>query len=97
VRLAQHIFGHSVDTAVSAGFAALNDGDLLDRMAGLYDVLVTVDKCIQHQQRLATRSFAVVILRASTNRFEDLLPLVPRVLASLETIVAGVTREIELG
>lgn len=67
----------------------LDDGPLLQAMAGQFDVLVTVDKNLPHQQRLDKRSFAVVLLRAKTNRLTDLLPLVPRLRATLKRLTPG--------
>lgn len=63
-------------------------------MDGRFDVLVTVDKGIRHQRQLASRQLALVVLRARTNRLADLLPLVPRLLATLEFIEPGAIAEI---
>jgi hypothetical protein len=59
---------------------------LLEAMANRFDVLITVDKSIPAQQNLTVCSFAVVILRAKTNRLVDLLPLVPELRSCLETL-----------
>jgi hypothetical protein len=64
-------------------------------MAGRYDAFITMDKSIPHQQRIDTRPFAVVILRARTNRLADLVPLVPALLATLDTIGNGQVVEID--
>ena len=63
-------------------------------MAGQFDVLVSVDKSIPFQQRLSKRPFAVVVLRARTNRLADLLPLVPALLKALDEVKPGEVREI---
>lgn len=93
-RLAQHISGHEVTTVVKLGWAAMSDGALLAAMAGRYDVLVTVDRSIQYQQRLHDRTFAVVVLRARSNHISVLLQLVPELLDRLATILPGQVREI---
>jgi hypothetical protein len=56
-RLATAIDGYVVASVIDLGRAALADGELLDRMAGSYDVLLTVDRGIRHQQRLHDRTF----------------------------------------
>ena len=61
-----------------------------------FDALVTVDKSLRYQQNLTTRSFGVIVLRAQTNRLEDLLPLVPELLEVLQRIRLGEVIEIEL-
>jgi hypothetical protein len=63
-------------------------------MAGQFDALVTVDKSLRYQQNLASRSFGVALLKAKTNRLEDLLPLVPELLEVLGKIRPGEIIEI---
>jgi hypothetical protein len=57
-----------------------------------YDALVTVDKNLPKQQRLDHRAFGVVVLRAKTNRLVDLLPLVPKLRATLKRLGRGQVR-----
>jgi hypothetical protein len=64
-------------------------------MMGRLDVLVTVDRSMPFQQRLDSRPFAVIVLRARTNRLADLLPLVPALLKALDGIKPGEVREIK--
>ena len=42
--------GHEVFTVEEAGFKGLKNGRLLESAAGHYDVLITVDQNLQHQQ-----------------------------------------------
>ena len=76
------------------GWGDLDDGPLLNAMAGRFDVLITVDKSLPKQQRLSNRPFAVVVLRARTNRLTDLLPLVPALQAAIEKLAPGEVREL---
>ncbi len=85
---------HEVQAASKLGWSDLDDGPLLDAMAGRFDVLVTVDKSLPKQQRLKDRSFAVIVLRAKTNRLADLLPLVPVLLHTLEKLHPGQIHEL---
>lgn len=93
-RLASELSGHEVRTAPEMGWADLDDGPLLNIMAGRFDVLVTVDKSLPKQQQLEQRSFAVVILRARTNRFADLRPLAPALRAAIMELRPGEVREL---
>ena len=52
----------------------------------LFDVLLTLDKNLPYQQNLDTKRIAVLIVRARSNRIQDLLPIVPECLAALATI-----------
>jgi hypothetical protein len=96
-RLGAALVGHETATAQELGWGDLDDGPLLDAMTGLFDVLLTVDRSLPKQQSLAHRSFAVLVLRARTNRLADLLPLVPAVLAALVEIGQGEVRELVAG
>jgi predicted nuclease of predicted toxin-antitoxin system len=92
--LVPHIRGHEVETIVTMGWAGLDDGQLLDAMAGQFQALVTVDKSIPFQQLLANRPVAVVVLRAKTNRVGDLARLIPALLRALQDLVPGEVREV---
>jgi hypothetical protein len=76
------------------GWAGLDDGPLLNAMEGKFDALVTVDKSLPKQQRLSSRPFGVIVLRAKTNRLSDLLPLVSPLLSALEVLRPGEVREV---
>jgi len=52
----------------------------------LFDVLLTLDKNVRYQQNLDTRRIALLIVRARSNRIQDLLPVVPECLAALGVI-----------
>ena len=88
-RLARDISGHEVATVVDLGWAGVRNGALLARAAGQFDVFVTVDRNLAFQQRIDNLPFAVVVLRARTNRLVDLKPLVPRLLQLLPDVRPG--------
>jgi hypothetical protein len=50
---------------------------------------VTIDQNLVHQQNLEGRQLAVVVLVATSNRFDALAPLVPPALEALQTIRPG--------
>jgi hypothetical protein len=66
------------------------NGDLLQEaeLAG-YEVLLTVDQGMLHQQNLTGRKLSIISIRSRTNQLEDLLPLVGAILKAMETISAG--------
>lgn len=72
-----------------AGYSGLKDGALLDRIDGTFDVFITIDGNLTYQQNLTDRRIAVVVLRAVTNAFEDVEPLVKSILEVLQTVEAG--------
>jgi len=63
VPLRHHLAEHSVDTAFEMGWSNLRNGELLDRAEeGNYELLITTDQQLRHQQNFATRQLAVLVL-----------------------------------
>jgi len=61
--LRRRLFGHEVETARERGWDTLANGALLDRAEGAgFEVLLTTDQGIRHQQNMANRQIAVVVL-----------------------------------
>ncbi len=77
-KLASQLGEHEVTTVQRQGWAGLTNGHLLDAIDTLFDVFITMDKGIRHQQRLAARAFGVIEVRARSNDIDDVLPLVPQ-------------------
>ena len=87
----RHSFvGHECHTCRYAGLKGLANGVLLAAadQAG-YDVLITVDKNMPHQQNLSGRRISVIVLDGRSTSFDDLVILMPEVLAALDGLQAG--------
>jgi hypothetical protein len=65
------------------GWASKANGELLALAAADFDVFLTSDRNLSHQQNLSAFDLAVIVLVAASNRIHDLRPLVPRVLEIL--------------
>lgn len=88
-RLKNEIVGHEVVTVPEAGWAGRSNGELLALARGHYDVFVMIDQNLPAQQGGRHPDVAVIVLVARSNRFEDLRPLVPELLAAFSSIKAG--------
>ncbi len=64
--LARFLAGHSVEEARGRGREELSNGNLIEaaERAG-FEILLTTDKNIRHQQNLAARKIALVVLEHS--------------------------------
>jgi predicted nuclease of predicted toxin-antitoxin system len=82
-RLGHLLTGHSVTTVPRRGWAGIKNGDLLKLAEKEYEVLVTVDRKLSVQQDLTKFDIAVVLIRARSNRLEDIRPLVPELLGAI--------------
>ena len=82
--LRHFIAGHDCFTVAFMGWKGVTNGALLAKAAGEgFDVVVTQDAGMQHQQNIEQIPVAVVAIRAQTNRLDDLRPLVPAILEAL--------------
>ena len=75
-------------------WAGVRNGELLGRAATEFDVFVTVDQNLQHQQNLGRFPVAVAVLVVHDNRIETLEPLAPLLLSVLPSLQAGRATEI---
>ncbi len=90
--LARELHGHEVDTVPAIGWAGLKNGELLERASGRYNVFLTVDANLPYQQTLSRFAMGVVIVRAKTNRIDDLRPHVPAILTAIADVAPGELR-----
>ena len=88
-RLKRDLVGHDARTVPEMGWASKENGELLGLAERQFDVFLTVDRNLSHQQDVGRFKIAVVVLVAKGNKHSDLQPLIARVLAVLSTAVAG--------
>ena len=53
-----------------------------------------MDRSIEFQPRISTLPFGIVLVRARSNRMEDLRPLVPSILSALDEDKRGRIRQV---
>jgi predicted nuclease of predicted toxin-antitoxin system len=82
-RLKRELVGHDARTAPEMGWASKSNGELLALASSEFDVFVTSDRNLSHQQNLSAFDIAVVVLVATSNRIDDLRPLVSRILETI--------------
>jgi hypothetical protein len=89
-KLKSALASHDCQTVPGAGLAGKKNGVLLTLAEGAgFDVFLTMDKGLQYQQNLAGRSIAIVLIRARSNRLQDLLPHVDACLSVMSSIQPG--------
>ena len=78
------------------GGAGVKNESLLAQISasGRFDIFVKVDKNMPHQQNLSEVPFAVVALRARSNRYAHTAPLMAELLARLTGITPGAVVDI---
>jgi hypothetical protein len=81
---------HSVRTVAEMGWRGTKNGALLRQMreAG-FDVMVTADRHIEHQQNIARSGIGLVVMHPRRVRIQELVPLAPAVLEALDAVQPG--------
>lgn len=76
-------------TVEQMGWKGITNGELLSLAEKEFEVFLTVDRNLPFQQHLIKLHIAVVILIAPSNSFEDLNPLIPKILTELPNARRG--------
>jgi predicted nuclease of predicted toxin-antitoxin system len=93
-RLRNHLPDHEVETTYEKGWATLFNGELLSIAEKEFDVLLTADANIKHQQNLAQRTIGIIVLRAFNNRLVTHIAMMPEVNQAILQVNKGELIEI---
>lgn len=88
-QLCMHPRPHDVERTQDRKWDGLENGDLLKAAEIEFDILITTDSNIKHQQNFSQFDIALIVLRAFDISIESYLPLVPEILATLNVIQPG--------
>jgi hypothetical protein len=88
-RLTRELPGYDAVTVPMAGWAGVQNGDLLRQITGNFEAFVTIDGNLARQQNTGKLPFGVVVLGASSNKIEDTRPLIPKILQTLQALKLG--------
>jgi hypothetical protein len=95
-QLGPYLIGHEVRTVQQESWAVLKNSQLLDRAeAGGFGALLTGDQSLEFQQNIGKRRLGIVVLKAGSIAIEDLVPLVPGILAALADLRTGTVSRVE--
>ena len=83
------VTGHSVDAVTKVGWTGIRNGDLLRLAARDFEVFVTMDRNIEHQQNLSRWKLRIIVLPAPSNRLPHFAPLAPALMKALRKIKPG--------
>ena len=89
-KLKRKLLTHDCRTVPEEGFAGKKNGALLNlaEKAG-FQAFLTIDRAIEHQQNLESRSIAIIFVRVRSGRLSEFLPLTPAILSAIESIKGG--------
>jgi len=87
-KLKREVQADVVRTVPEMGWAGTKNGALLRLVEREFDVFLTNDQSLEHQQNLKQVDLAFIVLVALTNDIEDLKPLMPAANEVMRTIGA---------
>ena len=87
------LVGHAVDTAYERGWSTLANGDLLNAAeAASYEIVITTDQNLKHQQHLTGRRLAILVL--PTTAWPEIQRHAAAVVAAVASVQPGECREL---
>jgi len=88
-RFAKLLPGHEVKTTQQMNWQGLSNGTLLRVCDPIFEAFITVDKNLIRQEDLHQVRIAIIVLRARSNKIEDLSTLAPEVATVLQSAKPG--------
>lgn len=76
-------------TVRQCGWTGMKNGELLRLAQEEYYAFLTLNRGIEHQQNLEDLDLAIVVIRARSNKLEDIAPLIADVKAMLQEAQPG--------
>ena len=70
---------HEIRSVRDMGWTGMRNSDLLRLAEREFDVMVTMDRNMEHQQNLLRYNLAVILLLSTSNRLEDTEGFVPEI------------------
>jgi len=96
-RLKNHLAAYEVATVAEKGWSGLKNGQLMTAAAAAgFDVLLTIDKNLQHQQNIGKYPLIVAILNSPSSKLEVLLTFIPAFEKQLPAFTKGNAYLVEL-
>ena len=84
--------GHTVSTAFEMGWQILDNGALLNAAEASFEVFITTDKNLRHQQTLAGRRLAILVL--PTTSWPKIQAHLAEMVAAVNGLLPGNVREL---
>lgn len=87
--------GFVTKTVPEMDWASIADGELLGKAEKEFDIFITSDRNLSFQQPIKDCAIHVILLKAPTNTYEDLLPLIEGLTPVIKAHQPGQFSEVE--
>lgn len=89
-RLKPYLPLHEVTTVTEKGWSGLKNGQLMTAAAGEgFDILLTIDKNLQHQQNIGKYPLIIVVLNTPSSKLEVMITYLPSFEKGVPTFTKG--------
>ena len=78
-----------VRTVQEEGWAGLENGNLLRRASVVFDVLLTADQRLQHQQNVSQFTIGVVVIETFDTTLDNLRRMLPEIAVAIRDVTPG--------
>lgn len=79
----------TIRTVQEEGWASVKNGELLRLCSPVFDVLVTADKRLRHQQNIARHNIGVVVIATRDTRLPRLQQILPELRVAIRDVSPG--------
>ena len=79
----------AVFTIREQGWTGMKNGQLLRVAQHEFDVFVTMDKNLAYQQNLSVINMGIVVVRAPSNSYQTVEPLISQINEAVKMVTAG--------
>jgi predicted nuclease of predicted toxin-antitoxin system len=80
---------HEIQTVKSMGWAGITNGKLIALAQQNFDVFVTVDQNLEHQQNLTKLALGLIVVTVPDNNIRYFRPIFPQLLNAVESVRPG--------
>ena len=87
--LKKALLSHSIFTVSDMGWNGITNGRLLQLISGQFNLFITVDTKMPHQQNLKGLPFAIFFLAIADNNFSSYTPLLPLLEMNIPSALPG--------
>ncbi len=88
-RLLRDLPDHQVTTVPRQGWSGVSNGALLERIVPDFDIFITMDSNLIHQQNLECLAVSLIVLHGPNSRYETLQPLLPAIRSAVAQAKPG--------
>jgi hypothetical protein len=78
-----------VRTVQEEGWGGFENGNLLRRASGTFDVLLTADQRLRYQQNVSQFDIGIVVIETIDTTLPNLRRLLPRIKSAIASVTAG--------